>query len=381
MADGNLRALMPGSGHRRSMLRAAPLAIALLVAGCLSTPSPTPPQATPAAVVTEATCFLVDGPASGDGKIPLVGEVWHDGTLADSKGALVLVTTGAGEKHYWDGDFTGIGAENASTLPRVLAAAGYAVMPYDRLGQGESPYAGDDRLVTADINARHAASVVGAVRAGSYALGKECDGGPGPAMGRVVLGGHSIGALITMAAATQHGGVDGVLVMQFTHYLNPVKVHIVARCLAQSAASDPLGESLTLFCPGQQGYSPECIEFTTYLPGSTQEAAEIFCANDAIHPEPRGMAGAFVSDYVASEPAPVGGVPMHFVFGDRDCATNLGEDCVDTSGNEREVADWSAQCNCDVTSTTLPDTGHDYVVHHNQWMVGQDVLAWLDATA
>lgn len=363
----------------RPLLPALALA-AIALAGCVAPPPESADTATLAPVFQESTCFLVDGPTPADGKIPLVGEVWHDGTLEDSKGALVLVTTGAGEKHYWDGDLTGMGAQNGSTLPRVLARAGYAVMPYDRLGQGESPYAGDDKLVTADINARHASAILGLVRAGDYVMSGDCgDERRGPAMDRVYLGGHSIGALISMSAIARYGGADGGLFLQFSHYLNPDKVDAVLGCVAQDIAGDPLGETIMMFCPGEDGVSPECIEFTVYKEGSTEEAWNAFCANEAIHPEPRGMAGAFAHDMGASKPAPVGGVPLHFVFGDHDCATNGGAACDDATGNEREVADWTTLCACPVTQTTIPAIGHDYVVHHNQWMVGGDILAWLES--
>ena len=89
-----------------------------------------------------------------------------------------------------------------------LLAAGYAVFAFDRIGVGQSSHPGG-AAVTIDVNAFVVHQLVRALRSGS--IGKT-------AFKRVVLVGHSLGSIISIAEAGTYHDVDGVVLSGISHF-------------------------------------------------------------------------------------------------------------------------------------------------------------------
>src|SRR5882724_8971024 len=89
-----------------------------------------------------------------------------------------------------------------------LVAAGYAVFAFDRIGIGRSSHP-PGASVTLDVNAFVVHQLVRALRSG--AIGKT-------AFQRVVLVGHSLGSIISLAEAGTYHDVDGVVLTGISHF-------------------------------------------------------------------------------------------------------------------------------------------------------------------
>lgn len=330
-------------------------------------------------IAIEHACVVVSGPP-GDAPQTLGGIVWHDGSLDDSKAALVLVPGGGSLAHYWDGDTPALGVANASTLPRQLARAGYAVFSFDRLGMGESPYEGDGHRVTPGLYATHAGEAVAAVRAGAYATGAQCDG-EGTPVAPVVLGGHSYGAVIAQVhAGDPQDDIDGLLLLNYVPGGgNPGFVAMVAQCVARQEVADPTADAVYPFCPGEDGWSQELCYTTTWPPGSSEEVMRAYCDNAELHKEPTGALGDFGSMVGATLlPRPVGAIPVLSITADHDCTLNRGDACDDTTGVDRGLDVYAQTCGCDLTTHRNANMGHNHMTHLHQWIVGAQVTAWME---
>lgn len=87
---------------------------------------------------------------------------------------------------------------------RPLVSAGYAVVTIDRLGYGKSrPLGFSGRSVTVPAYADMTRQMITELRT---------------RYDKVVLGGHSAGAEITLLTAGLHGGADAVLVLGYSHF-------------------------------------------------------------------------------------------------------------------------------------------------------------------
>lgn len=129
---------------------------------------------------------------------------------------------------YWDWPFQ---PETYSYMRRATAA-GYAVLSLDRIGIGRSdhPPAED---VTIEANAHVVHEIVQALRGGDLVV---------PSFGRieaerVVLVGHSLGSVISIAEAATYADVDGVVLTGVTHTITPALGDIFA--ILYPASLDP----------------------------------------------------------------------------------------------------------------------------------------------
>jgi pimeloyl-ACP methyl ester carboxylesterase len=93
----------------------------------------------------------------------------------------------------------------------ALMEAGYAVFTFDRIGIGRSSHP-PGASVTIDANAFVVHQLVQGLRSGS--IGRT-------AFQRVVLVGHSLGSITSLAEASAYGDVDGVVLTGITHALSP----------------------------------------------------------------------------------------------------------------------------------------------------------------
>ncbi|WP_433273528.1 alpha/beta hydrolase [Actinosynnema sp. CS-041913] len=171
-------------------------AVALLVASTLT--------ATPPATAAPS-CRDVFAPVTVLGH----QEVVH-GTLCtpDGGGSTVqlLIPGATYNSAYWD-------YPGAHSFRSAQNAAGFATLTVDRLGTGGSskPLAA---TLTAFGQAEAMHQVVRGLRSGAY----------GPSFEKVIIGGHSLGAAVSILEAATYRDVDGVLLTGLTHRVNPVGV-------------------------------------------------------------------------------------------------------------------------------------------------------------
>ncbi|GAA1337080.1 alpha/beta hydrolase [Saccharothrix algeriensis] len=175
-------------------------AVALLAASALTAASP---------VAAAPSCRDVFAPVHVLGR----PEVVH-GTLCNPGGGAstvqLLIPGATYNSTYWDYPVQGRSFRAAQN------AAGFATLAVDRLGTGGSSRPPAATL-TGFAQAEAAHQVVRGLRSGAY----------GPSFRKVVIGGHSLGAAISVLEAATHRDVDGVLLTGLTHRVNPVGVAAV----------------------------------------------------------------------------------------------------------------------------------------------------------
>lgn len=173
---------------------------ALAVAGVALLTVPTPAQA------TDAGCQDLNVPVS----IPLLGQQTMHGTLcvpaSGARTVQVLVPGATFNSAYWD-----YNTPETHSYRLAMNNAGYATFAVDRLGTGHSsrPLGG---LLTSTSQAIAVHQVIQALRSGSL----------GPRFDKVISGGHSLGSVINMIEAATYHDVDGVLITDMGHRLNPI---------------------------------------------------------------------------------------------------------------------------------------------------------------
>src|SRR5262249_49128322 len=121
----------------------------------------------------------------------------------------VLIHGSGYDHNYWDFPFE----PGTYSYVDSLTAAGYAVLNMDRLGDGESSHPPNGAALTLHTGALNVHQIVGALRSGAMAVHE---------FGRiraerVMLVGHSFGALIASIEASTYGDVDGVILSSSTH--------------------------------------------------------------------------------------------------------------------------------------------------------------------
>lgn len=138
---------------------------------------------------------------------------------------LVLVPGATYTGSYWDLPASlGLFSFRAGMNGR-----GYATLVIDRLGTGRSsrPLSA---LLTTLTQAEVLHQIVGKLRAGEL----------GPGYGKVIVGGHSLGAAISLIEAATYHDVDGVLSAGIAHRFDPVDSALDLLAALYPAALDPL---------------------------------------------------------------------------------------------------------------------------------------------
>jgi len=137
----------------------------------------------------------------------------------------VLIPGGSYTSSYWD-----LPADRGLfSFRAAMNEAGYATLTVDRLGTGRSSKPLSVLLTTfTDAAVMH--QVVGRLRSGAL----------GHRFAKVIIGGHSLGASISVIEAANYQDVDGVLLAALTHHLDLVDSAADGLLSFYPATVDPL---------------------------------------------------------------------------------------------------------------------------------------------
>lgn len=258
--------------------------------------------------------------------------------------AVFLLIPGATyNSTYWDFPYQ----SETYSFSQAMNRAGTATLTIDRLGTGGSskPLGA---LVTASVQASIVHQLVSRLHSGSPTL---------PAFGRVVLGGHSLGSLISVLEAATYHDVNAVMLTGFSNRLNLIGLTGFAATFSP-APLDPVLAG--------KGYN--LADFTT-RPGTR---AALFDAPGDFDPALAGVDEATKDAFNLGEPvdsvaisAYLGysrqiNVPVLLVDGQQDglfCGGLLGTDCSSSAAlHNSEAPYFSPSANLD--TYVLPGAGH-----------------------
>ncbi len=298
----------------------------------------------------------------------LYGKRYALPSATSSTPAIVLVHGIASSTANWD--FT-----PTWSTARALASAGYVVYSYDRLGYARSPYfdvPGGGETLTTREHRRMLHEVVQDVKNGGYATssGDDCTSAtPGGARhGRVVVLGHSAGGWVVAGyPGTYH---DVAAMIQTSIFATTDGAAAESSQSSEGGGFDPNPEHPDYF--DFFHLRSECESFNVYPPGAFQSVVDIACTPPFI-PSPFGeitdLAAKLAEDDAAI--AQIGpGIPVLLAAGDHDT----------TAPPEKVRADlgyYKAHCGCDVSSYTIPSSGHLYQVHNSLPQFVDKVVTWL----
>jgi pimeloyl-ACP methyl ester carboxylesterase len=303
----------------------------------------------------------------GGGQSTLYGLRYIDrGARVDaSTPAIVLVHGIASSTENWDFSPTW-------SVARGLAAAGYVVYSYDRLGYAKSSYFSQPGGGTTLTTAAHQAElhqIVEEVQSGalSTTTGSDCSAPQRPNRirnRRVVIIGHSAGGWVVAGYPGQYHDVVAMIQADI-----PASS---ATLLGQSSGGgftpDPDHPDYFEFFQTTQN----CLDFNTYPPGVVQYVVDIACTPpflDSPFGELTDLAVMYAqNDAYISMIGP--SVPVLLTSGEEDTTDP-------PSSADADYAYYQQHCSCDVTQLLLPDTAHLFMVHQSLPIWLNYVVGWL----
>src|SRR5437588_5418878 len=161
-------------------------------------------------MTVQPVCFTVTNPSLGQST--LYGQRFTDGAVSALTPAIVLVHGIASSTANWDFSPTW-------SVARGLAAKGYVVFSYDRLGYAKSSYydhPGGGYTLTTSAHRDELHDIVGEVKSGAYTTttGSDCSGPQQPSTiqnDRVVIVGHSAGGWIVAGYPVKYHDVVAMI--------------------------------------------------------------------------------------------------------------------------------------------------------------------------
>src|SRR5216683_1722704 len=150
----------------------------------------------------------------------VTGTLFHRGRYNSASKVILLNHGTASNRGFWDG---GAAGDASPQITRLLARAGYVVITYDRLGFGQSVYAGDPRTLTQFNSVLMMHQGITQVRTGTFTRPRApeddqpaaaCPTGTQARFGMptVILGGHSSGGVQALNYATRYHDIAAVIV-------------------------------------------------------------------------------------------------------------------------------------------------------------------------
>lgn len=275
---------------------------------------------------------------------------------------LVLVPGATYTSEYWD-----LPANLGLVSFRAgMNGHGYATLAIDRLGSGRSSRPASALLTTlTQADVLH--QIVGRLRAGEI----------GPGYPEVVVGGHSLGAAISLVEAANYHDVDGVLSAGVAHYFDPVDSAADLVAALYPASLDPL--------LAKQNLDPG---YLTTMPGTRSRAFHRPAQpSAAVLAYEESAKAAFASTELATS-VPVMtpytvliDAPVLAALGGRDelyCGVLVGTDCSSAEAfRDQEAPNFSPAAR--LRTYLLPGGyGHSFNFAPNAHLFHEEVARWLD---
>ena len=239
---------------------------------------------------------------------------------------------------------------------QTLAARGVASVVIDRIGYGRSGRPpGTQSCIGAQADVAH--QIVQELRSGSYGL----DGGEAPRFGRVALAGHSAGGAITEVEAYSFHDVEGVVVLSYAD-LRPSLRTLAA--LTQAVITCVGGGNP----PGHAPFGKSDADFQALM--FHHADPRVVAAVTAMrNPEPCGDDASLLAAIATSvREVPSITVPVLLVIGDHDAVFPPP-----ALESQRHLFAGSH----DVTTVSIPDTGHAVTVERSVGVTRDAVVSWL----
>jgi pimeloyl-ACP methyl ester carboxylesterase len=308
----------------------------------------------------DAVCFTVTNPSLGQST--LYGQRYTDGPVTALTPAIVLVHGIASSTANWD--FT-----PTWSVARALAARGYVVFSYDRLGYAKSSYfdhPGGGYTLTTSAHRDELHDIVGEVKSGAYSTttGSDCSGAKqlNTMQNRlVVIIGHSAGGWIVAGYPGKYHDVAAMIQTDISGSVSPPNSPLGSSS-GGGFTTDPAHPDYFQFFQTRQN----CEDFNTYPPGVVRYVVDIACAPPFLL-SPWGEIAAIGEMYAENDAyiSMIGpSIPVLLTSGDHDSTAP-------PSVAKADYDYYKANCGCDVTQWIVPDTAHLFMVHRS-------LPAWID---
>ena len=318
-------------------------------------------------------CFAVTNPAGSQSMLYGLRYTDNRGRVDPSTPAIVLVHGIASSTENWDFSPTW-------SVARALAAAGYVVYSYDRLGYAKSSYLSQPGGGTTLTTAAHRAElhqIVGEVKNGRYTTtrGNDCSAPQHRSTvhnSRVVIIGHSAGGWIVAGYPGQYHDVAAMIQADIdgSNAQPPPGTPPPTPSTGGGFTPDPNHPDYFEFFQTRQN----CEDFNTYPPGEVAYAVQIACTPpflDSPFGEITDLATMFPeNDASISMIGP--SIPVLLTSGAEDTT----DPPVDA---DADYAFYKQNCGCDVRQVLLPKTAHLFMVHQSLPVWLNDVVDWLIA--
>ncbi len=307
----------------------------------------------------------------------LTGTLFHRGHYNSASKVILLNHGVASNRGVWDG---GAAGEESPRVARLLANAGYVVITYDRLGFGDSVYAGDPRTLPQIQSVFMMNQVITQIRTGTFTRARisddddhqadACPTGTQASFGMptVIIGGHSAGGVQVMNYATRYHDVAAVIVFNSAGPPNaPAAQELFTRVVNPQVAAG-LGY-VHFFGPGPSGISDDCLR-VFYQPGADAEVYNTNCANqnrvltpvgditNAIRPATLTRIGQHL----------MGSTPLLLLISDQDAF-------VTAASQNAQIAFFRQ--NADTTTLIQLNAGHNSMWHRSAPQGVDGIVAWL----
>jgi len=325
---------------------------------------------------TKTVCFSVKNGTDVNSS-SVTGTLFHRGRYTAASKVILLNHGTASNRSQWDG---GAAGDASPQTARLLASAGYVVITYDRLGFGESVYAGDPRTLTQFNSVLMMHQVITQIRTGTFTRTRVSeDDRPAAAcptgtqarfgMATVIIGGHSSGGVQVMNYATRYHDIAAVIVFNSAGPPNsPVLPDLNARVVNPQVAAG-LGY-VYLFGPGPSGISDDCLRLAFYQPGADAEVYNTNCANQNRVLTPVGDITSAIRPATLTRIGQrlMGSTPLLLLISDHDALPTA-------ASQNAQIAFF--QQNADATTLIQPNAGHSSMFHRSAPQGVDGIVNWL----